>query len=259
MYLAFGKAAVSIKTTDIYRRIVGGNETEKFEYPWLTTIQRRSVHICGGVLLNQDTMITAAHCHNGTITPFLRVYAHRHNIVIPRWIEQGLEFDVKSIALHPEYDVANRWFEHDVAVWKLKLIRGDFNKTPLKEIILNGDYYSNSMTKLMIAGWGTTHSRPQLPSWRMRKKEVRLIPDSECRNTYRKLSKTGICAIGANGKPDSACYGDSGGPLFAEGADGNVTIIGLSSHGYECGKRGQPMVYTKISAVLDWIKTTIKI
>ena len=257
LHLAFGITALSVKTTDIYRRIVGGNESEKFEYSWLATIQRMNSHICGGVLLNQDTMITAAHCYNGTVSPFLRVYAHRHNLFMPRWIERGLEFGVKSIALHPAYDNENAWFEHDVAVWKLELIRGDINKIPLKGIKLDDSDYSTNIKKLIIAGWGSTQAKPQLPSWRQRKKEVRLIPDYECRKTYRKLPKTGMCVIGANDMPASACYGDSGGPLFAEGADGNVIIFGLSSHGYNCGKRGQPMVYTKISAVLDWIKIKI--
>lgn len=43
-------------------RIVGGTDADKNEFPWQIAIFLDSIFFCGGVLLNEDVVLTAAHC-----------------------------------------------------------------------------------------------------------------------------------------------------------------------------------------------------
>lgn len=43
-------------------KIVGGSAAEAGEFPFIVSLQRRGSHFCGGTLLNENTVLTAAHC-----------------------------------------------------------------------------------------------------------------------------------------------------------------------------------------------------
>ena len=55
------------------------------------------------------------------------------------------------------------------------------------------------------------------------------------------------------------CHGDSGGPLALVGQDGNY-LIGIVSFGEEgkCAGPGWPIVYTRVTAFLEWIENNKK-
>ena len=52
------------------KKIVGGSESQPGAWPWAVIVGRRRFSsgfqvMCGGTLLNQDTVLTAAHCFDG--------------------------------------------------------------------------------------------------------------------------------------------------------------------------------------------------
>lgn len=55
-----GQAGAKIDNAD--RRIVGGIETGVQEFPWQVAIALDDMFFCGGALINDNFVLTAAHC-----------------------------------------------------------------------------------------------------------------------------------------------------------------------------------------------------
>ena len=63
-------------------RIINGQETLQNEYPSIVSIRFYSSHLCGGTLLDNTTVLTAAHClFNRRSYPVnsMKVRAGEHN------------------------------------------------------------------------------------------------------------------------------------------------------------------------------------
>jgi secreted trypsin-like serine protease len=232
--------------------IVGGTEVNpKFKYPWLTSLQSRGSHFCGGTLLNPTTVVTAAHCSLDTSASSVNVFVHRHDLRSSD--EGGFQFTVSKIIVHPQFDADK--MANDVAIWKVKLVGQNATALPLASIKLDTGSYSKADTKLTVAGWGTTSSQSQRVSYIMLEATVPITSDTLCKTAYPDVDSTSLCAGYQAGGIDS-CQGDSGGPLFSYKSANEFVLVGLTSYGDGCGKPDFPGVYTRVSSssVSDFIK-----
>jgi len=50
--------------------------------------------------------------------------------------------------------------------------------------------------------------------------------------------------------------GDSGGPLMCD-IDGFPTVVGITSWGIGCGRRGQPGIFSSVYDAMSWIDNKI--
>jgi hypothetical protein len=88
-------------------RIINGYPVyPPFKYPWMVAIYRYGDYFCGGVLLAQDTVLTAAHCMGGTIGPLrnFQVQIHRHNLTLEPSQEDAKLFSVVDRFVLSDYD-----------------------------------------------------------------------------------------------------------------------------------------------------------
>ena len=110
----------------------------------------------------------------------------------------------------------------------------------------------------LVTGWGrTSSSGPQ--SNILQEATVTTMTNSQCRSSSHKhdrITENMICAQNGSDGSD-ACRGDSGGPLAVLGQDGSYSQIGVVSWGRGCARQGYPGVYTRLTALLPWLKTTI--
>lgn len=51
-----------------YSRIIGGMEAEVGEFPWQVSIQARNEHFCGGAIISEWWIVSAAHCFHSEIS-----------------------------------------------------------------------------------------------------------------------------------------------------------------------------------------------
>ena len=116
-----------------------------------------------------------------------------------------------------------------------------------------GQDYDN--VTAVVTGWGRLNYTGPLADT-LQEVRVNTMTNSECARSHgdHRISDNMICA-GANG--GDSCEGDSGGPLTVLGQDGSYRQIGVVSWGKGCARQGYPGVYTRITALLPWVKTTI--
>jgi len=244
--------------------IVGGDTTEENEYPWQVRVE--SAIKCGGSLLDDRTVLTAAHCTVGASGPS-RVIVGLHSIVH----SADQVFPVEKIINHPKYNGSSRPLlqSEDAADMAILILsrRVEWSETvrPICLPTLEGTAYDGVMA--ITTGWGNT----QIPNFHeskegylLREVMVKTMSSDECKNAYLnfnpnlKVSSNNICTteeFNSGGK--SACHGDSGGPLIIEkqGSETQYELIGVVSDGPEpCAQAGVPTAYARVTSQLDWIK-----
>lgn len=218
-------------------RIVGGDRIPIEQVPYMVSVQRDGQHYCGGVIANEVTIFTAAHCVGWELDRY-SVRAGTNSTK-----SGGQVRKVVRKFQHFDYDVFT--FDYDIGVLKLDepLVYG---------VAVQPVQFAERRAALpvgelaLITGWGTEEfgnaTYPEL----LRGVEVPVNTENECRAAYRHVTSRMMCAGGEEGK--DACQADSGGPLVWNGVH-----IGIASHGKDCALKGFPGVYTRTSAVRDFI------
>nr|AAD00320.1 plasminogen activator sPA [Scolopendra subspinipes] len=252
--LAFGSRC-GIKNgpmLDEFNRIVGGEAAEPGEFPWQISLQvvswYGSYHYCGGSILDESWVVTAAHCVEGMNPSDLRILAGEHNFKKEDGTEQWQ--DVIDIIMHKDYVYST--LENDIALLKLAEPL-DLTPTAVGSICLPSQNNQEFSGHCIVTGWGSVREGGNSPNI-LQKVSVPLMTDEEC-SEYYNIVDTMLCAGYAEGGKD-ACQGDSGGPLVCPNGDGTYSLAGIVSWGIGCAQPRNPGVYTQVSKFLDWIRNT---
>jgi len=229
------------------QRIVGGEEAVPHEFPWQVSLRRASdnFHFCGGSVLDEMTVITAAHC---TViwdsADEVIIVAGAHNKVIEEGTEQYVP--VANLLVHESYGNPKS-FENDIALWTLS---EPLNMTTAVAGVPLPTQMQESEGFCTVTGWGTLSAGGQTPDVLM-KVDVPVVEDGTCKLEYPfSIADSMICA-GESGK--DSCQGDSGGPLICY-KDGQGYLGGIVSWGRGCAGLFSPGVYTEVSYFVDWIQ-----
>lgn len=237
---------------DIQTRIVGGTEVPDGKYAFVASVGDARFgstaydrHFCGGSLIDRNSVLTAAHCVQGSLPQPLRVTVGRTVLTS----SQGQMRGVSHIAIHPRYrGITNQ--AYDAAV--LTLNSPVTGIAPIKLAGAAQDSLERPGRRATIAGWGNTikqppggNNRSNYPN-RMREARVPIVSDATARSVYGSQYVARLMvAAGREGK--DTCAGDSGGPMFASLSTGRYQI-GITSFGAGCGARGYPGVYSEVNA-----------
>ncbi|XP_017086132.1 serine protease snake [Drosophila eugracilis] len=231
--------------------VVGGMPTRPREFPfmaalgWRSNFDQRIYYRCGGALIANNFVLTAAHCVDLGGEPPSQVRLGGDNLTLV----EGEDISIRRIIVHPEYSASTAY--NDIALLELETAA----KPELKPTcIWTEKELANSLVTAI--GYGQT-SFAGLSSAQLLKVPLLSVSNGECQVHYQVdqlaqgLLGTQMCAGDISGEKDT-CQGDSGGPLLMQ--EGPLSyIVGITSLGQGCAS-GPPSVYTRVSSFVDWIE-----
>ena len=227
--------------------IVGGDVVDPAcpdcKYPFMVSLQSTGWwggHFCGGSLVREDWVVTAAHCVQGESASSIDVVIGLHNV---NGTTGNQSRDVEEIIVHPNYNGGS--LNNDYALLRLSSPITDFEPIQLCTDTAHDEEPVMSTTM----GWGATSSGGGSSNFLL---EVDVPIDDGCGSySNSEITNNMICAGDGNGGEDS-CQGDSGGPLIMTNDEGEYELIGIVSWGYGWAEAQYPGVYSKIHSRLDW-------
>jgi secreted trypsin-like serine protease len=265
--------------------IVGGKPAPDGKYPWQVRLYQSMSDdkgLCGGSLISDQWVLTAAHCvvQDSSLSENL---AAVDRIVVgygsnDRTATKKLES--QKIMVNPGFLAKGLGSGSDVALIKLS------DKVPNAMPVTLADPATDERlvrggTKVTITGWGAIWDpedeqvmdllakltpREEVTDQinfplKLHEVEIEVMYPAECRKMYEPLQLTiadsEICAI----KPQSvsnSCYGDSGGPLVVYDRTASAyRQVGAVSWGDRCARSGNPNVFARVASFSNWIADTM--
>jgi len=233
-------------------RLVGGEPAEANQFPYQVSFQYKfGGHFCGGMVYDENHVITAAHCCTNSASQ-VKIVAGDHRLSSNDGTEQ--ERDVTEVRQHESY------FGSSNDVCMLTLAEPlEYNFAVVAVNMPTQDYEFEVGSKATLSGWGALGSSQSSPDELYFNPNNEVVSDDQCQHMYNSIGlgsyfvpEDEFCA-GLDG--DSACYGDSGGPLVCEE---DRKLCGVVSWGYDCNTNVAPAVYAQAAHYVDWFTTNSK-
>ncbi len=230
--------------------IIGGSDAGASDYGFMVALAFRSgssvFQFCGGTLITDRHVVTAAHCSAGIGIDEVAVVGGTLD-----WASGGQVIGVDKITMHPKFtfDAAEG---HDIAVWTLAEPMTFDGMTTIDLLGDDTSALAAAGTLATTVGWGVSDRASPL----LQHVHVPIVAETACAEVYPTATSfdTQICAGALEGGVDS-CQGDSGGPLLVRDPARQVWMqAGITSYGDGCALPDTPGVYSRVSALSAWAK-----
>lgn len=231
--------------------ILGGREAQPGAYPWQVALidplqpNTYAGQFCGGSLIDEEWVLTAAHCVEGKEPSLIDVLVGAH-----RLSDSGTRIPSAQVIPHPGYDPTQ--LDHDLALIRLST---PVTYTPISLYQTISGTSEFDHLRATVIGWGAK----EISGWSavypdaLREVSLPLVDPTRCQQSTEVITDAMLCA-GYETLTMGACYGDSGGPLMVQQPNGSWTQIGIVSWGpYGCIASGMYDVFTRVSSYWEWI------
>uniref|UniRef100_S4RVZ1 pancreatic elastase II n=1 Tax=Petromyzon marinus TaxID=7757 RepID=S4RVZ1_PETMA len=237
-------------------RIVNGEDAVPNSWPWQISLATAwfpespndIYHTCGGVLLNSDWVLTAAHC---IVTNYSQsVLLGKQNLHL---FEEGqLHVQIKNIHVHPKWNALFPEYGFDLAFIELNESAPITNKIQPATLPYPGHILSNN-PECYATGWGSLSTDGPSPST-LQQAKLPFVSYAKCSSSEYWGTTVKPSMICAGDSLHSTCYGDSGGPLNCK-TDRGWEVHGITSFGFptSCNFDTKPNVFTRVSGYSAWI------
>ncbi|KAH8379702.1 hypothetical protein KR009_006658, partial [Drosophila setifemur] len=235
-----GKLALKIRPFQPKTRVVGGDITTNEELGgYMIALRYSGKFICGGTLIHELIVLSAAHCFigrpdksewvaDGGISTLSEIGERRQVVSIiksAQFRESDMNMDVALVKL------AEPMVGEHIGILEL-----------CSEHLRTG-------TVLRVSGWGMLEAGSSGPEQLLRTVTVPIVDKKQCREVYKvmtTLTDSMFCAS-VLGRQD-ACTFDSGGPLVYENQ-----VCGIVSFGIGCASKTFPGIYTDVAYIKPFI------
>ena len=203
-------------------RIVGGNIVTPHSHPYQAGLLINfggGTGLCGGSLVSQRAVLTAAHCSVGSSSTLVILGAHvlsanegtQHRQTVNSW----------DYRIHHSYNDQN--LQNDVSILLLP------GNAPLNNAIrvielAGGNSWDFAGEWATMTGWGGIDGGGT--STHLRWTNNNIISNAQCSSTLANIIHSTICTSTAGGR--GTCGGDSGGPLTVQ-FQGQSLLVGVTS------------------------------
>ncbi|KAL3276513.1 hypothetical protein HHI36_011891 [Cryptolaemus montrouzieri] len=253
--------------------IIGGQIADRGNYPWTIAIYKKKTDnyklICGGTLINQRVIVTAAHCvtdKEGNILEksIYRVAAGKYYLSYDDPRDTDAEFsEIEEIHSPGDYKGNIYDYDNDIAVLVTKIA---FNTTEyIQRCCVDFNQFSSYESQLLgaigtVTGWGYT-IRGGNQSQELKELNLPYVDHTTCYRTvpydYKKYVKSNKVCAGYRNRGIGVCEGDSGGGLVFENLNDKrfylrgVVSISVQKEG-KCNEN-EYAIYTKVSSYIPFI------
>ncbi|XP_011180891.2 trypsin alpha-3 [Zeugodacus cucurbitae] len=225
-------------------KIIGGTKAKFASTPYQVSVRLNGYHFCGGSIIANDVVLTAAHC---IFKDQLNNYQVQYGVD-----NVGKTANIVKIAKITTHEKFNKdTIDYDVAVIKLT--------APIRlgvwaKIIPLAKANPPAGANAVVVGWGQTDENGPTVQ-QLQSINVKIVAPKVCSQKYKKIDKITdrmICA-GVSGGGKGTCGGDSGGPLAVNGQQ-----VGIVSWGVGCAHPDFPGVYSSVAKLRSWITAHMK-
>ncbi|XP_029004265.1 duodenase-1-like [Betta splendens] len=225
-------------------QIIDGEVVPENSMLYMVSVQNKQGHVCGGFLVSEGFVVTAAHCDRAEPTHVVLgshdlkdtekvTYRHIERRYKPNmYVNEGRGNDIMILKLSKKADINNR-------VETIPLPASEMNLPENQQCV--------------VAGWGKTYTHGSTVH-KLRMVDVSVLSLPVCKQSWTNLPDKVICA-GGYGTTKGFCQGDSGGPLVCNGIA--VGVVSFNRN-LNCDYPDAPNVYTDISKHLLWINSIIE-
>ncbi|KAI5642888.1 trypsin domain-containing protein [Phthorimaea operculella] len=248
--------------TDPNSRIVGGSQAAQGSHPHMVALTQgalvRSL-LCGGSIIGQRSILTAAHCINAVYNRGSLVNSLRATVGTNRWNSGGRTLSLSRNITHPNYLQASIKNDIGILVTSSDIVVSN----TVRPIALDFNFVGANVAA-RAAGWGRTRQGgafsatllelviPTIEGQRCVTEVAAAVIQNNIRNAPTVEPHIEICTLHA-APNHGTCQGDSGSALVRVD---NGQQIGLVSWGIPCA-RSAPDMFVRISAFRDWLLQNI--
>lgn len=250
---------------------MGGETAKMGAWPWIVSIYEEGMVRCGGMIISEEYILTAAHCFEQQDPAKFSIVVGDHVVMTDVESSHGVEHKFDRIWIHKKYNKypINSYEIDPAAPFDIALvkIRGKIKFTNYVQPICLPEQderfstYKEYKLACYAAGWGDTNDF-FTPLYTLQEIRQEIVPYKRCKGQWgtnivtNKMAVTrNMICFGRAGK--GTCVGDSGGPLMCKRPDEDWKLAGVTSWG-DMACNYNPSVFTKVSKFVNWIRDIIK-
>lgn len=239
-------------------RIVGGDDALIQDYPWQVALMQGSTQFCGGSIIHEQWILTAAHCVQGSWNA-----EYIRSGVTNKTDTSGQDIIVAEIIVHPLYGNPVT-HANDIALLRLAspLDLTDLNVS-IVDIATQADAaagLTDPGAEAFITGWGALSQGGSATNI-LQAAKVNLVSNEDAMDlggySQGSITPDMLCAGDIINGGTDACQGDSGGPLVVNDNDGIARLAGVTSWGFGCAQPLYPGIYARVSFFEEWITAIV--